>query len=285
MCLPSPILSIKLSDRLINMPIFEAADAAIYFETTGAGDPLVLIPGFASGLWSWKHQKDELAKHFQVIAFDPPGIASSKIIGEASVSIERIADDVAALLDDLGIDKAHVLGTSFGGFVAQDLALRYPDRVNKLVLACTSYGGKGHVLPSMDILAAFASTKGLNSKERIRQFLTVAFTPEFVTNSPDIVDDFCLLREQNNVPEAVYMDQLLSATTFDLSSRVAEIRAETLVLTGDNDTVVPMQNSINLATALPNGRLETVAGGSHMFFVEQADKFNSIVTEFLKDTK
>ena len=189
------------------------------------------------------------------------------------------------MLDELDIKSVHILGISFGGFVAQDFALRYPGRVNKLVLACTSYGGKGHVLPSMDILAAFASTKGLNSKERIRQYLTMAFSPDFVAASPAIVDDFCHLREQNNVPEAVYMDQLLSATTFDFSSSVAEIAAETLVLTGDKDTIVPMQNSKNLAAAMPTARLETVASGSHMFFVEQAERFNSVVTGFLKDTQ
>jgi 3-oxoadipate enol-lactonase len=135
----------------------------------------------------------------------------------------------------------------------------------------------------MDVLAAFASTKGLNSAGRIRQYLTVAFTPEFAAASPDIVDNFCLLREQNDVPESVYMDQLVSATTFDMSSRIEEILAQTLVLTGDRDTIVPMQNSINLRAAIPNARLETVAGGSHMFFVEQADTFNAIVTKFLKD--
>src|SRR5205814_6419365 len=122
----------------------------------------------------------------------------------------------------LEIGRAHVLGISFGGFVAQDFALRHPGKVNKLVLACTSFGGKGHVLPSMDILAAFASTKGLNSGERIRQYLSVAFTPAFVADSPKAVDEFCRLREENVVPEPVYLDQLASATSFDTSARVAE---------------------------------------------------------------
>lgn len=267
------------------MPIIDVAGATLYFETAGTGDPLVLIPGFASGIWTWKYQTNALSEQFKVITFDPRGIASSKIVDESTVSIGHIADDIVDLLDELKVSRANILGISFGGFVAQDLALRYPDRLDKLILSCTSFGGKKHVLPSMDVLAAFASTKGLNSKERIRQYLTMAFAPEFVVSSPGIVDDFCLLREQNNVPESVYMDQLVSATTFDHSASIRDVRANTLILTGDADTVVPIQNSINLAYAMPNARLQIVPGGSHMFFVEQAKRFNSIVTDFINNLK
>lgn len=267
------------------MPLLDVADATLYFETSGSGDPLVLIPGFASGVWSWKHQLDQLSLHFNVIVFDPRGISRSQVSDEATVSIAAIADDVADLLDHLRIHKAHILGISFGGFVAQDLALRYPDRIDRLVLACTSYGGKGHVLPSMDILAAFASTKGLNSRDRILKYLTMAFTPVFVEETPDVVNEFCALREMNGVPEAVYMNQLISATTFDSSSQIAGIDAPTLVLTGDNDTIVPVQNSINLAATMRSARLETIPGGSHMFFVERSEIFNSTVVRFLKGTQ
>ena len=267
------------------MPIIDVAGATIYFETAGSGDPLVLIPGFASGIWSWKFQFDVLSDHFRVIAFDPRGISRSHIKADYPNSIECIADDVGLLLDELGVQKANILGTSFGGFVTQEFALRYPERTNKLVLACTSYGGPGHVLPSMEILTAFAATKGLNSKERIRKYLAMAFSPEFIVESPGIVDDFCLLREQNNVPEYVYLNQLSSATTFDASARVSKIGCETLVLTGDRDTVVPMQNSINLAATIPHATLVTVDGGSHMFFVEQNERFNSIVIDFLTNAQ
>lgn len=267
------------------MPIIDAAGASIHYETAGSGEPLVLIPGFASGIWSWKYQFDEFSKHFRVIAFDPRGIGLLQINAAAPNSIECIADDVAAMLDKLHIERANILGTSFGGFVTLEFALRYPERVNKIVLACTSYGGPGHVPPSMEILTAFASTKGLNSKERIRQYLTMAFSPDFVIGSSNIVDDFCRLREQNNVPENVYLNQLASATMFDISPHIAEIKSETLVLAGDRDTVVPMQNSINLAEAMPNTTLEIIVGGSHMFFVEQPERFNAIVTEFLNNDK
>lgn len=261
------------------MPTLKIGDAAVYYETAGSGDCLVLIPGFASGSWSWKHQTAAFSKDFGVVTFDPRGVSRST--AGAAVTIEAISDDVAALLDHLGVERANILGISFGGFVAQDVAFRYPDRVAKLVLACTSYGGKGHVAPSMEVLTAFASTKGMNSAERIRQYLPMAFSPGFVERSPEVVDEFCSLREQNTVPERVYMDQLVAATTFDFSGRSGGIGAETLVISGDRDTIVPAQNSVNLAAAIPNSRLELVEGGGHMMFAETPELFNSKVIDFL----
>lgn len=254
----------------------------LYYETHSTGSPVVLISGFASGAWLWFRQIEELAKHFQVITFDPRGISRSKLNENESVSIGEIADDVVQILDKLKIEKASILGTSFGGFVAQDFALRFPERLNKLILACTSFGGKNHVLPSnFEVLTAFASTENLNSSERIRKFMIPAFTKDFVENNFEIVEKTCQLREQNEVPETVYLQQLQSATTFDLEAKVSNITAQTLVITGDSDQVVPMQNSINLANLIPNSRLEIVENSGHLFFIEQAEKFNKIVTKFV----
>lgn len=255
----------------------------LFYESHGTGEPLVLIPGFASGAWSWFRQTEELSKQFRIITFDPRGVANSKISDGTKVSLETIAGDIAALLDELNIEKANVLGASFGGFAAQEFALAFPERLNKLVLACTSFGGANHVPPAWDVLMAFASTEAMNSSERIRKFMIPAFTPEFRTENAEIVEKVCKLREQNIVPENVYLAQLQSATTFDAEKRAAGIKAETLVLTGDADAVVPPQNSYNLAEAIPNATLKVIEGGSHMFFIEKADEFNKTVKEFLKD--
>lgn len=253
----------------------------LYYETHGTGEPLILISGFASGAWLWFRQIEELAQHFQVITFDSRGIGKSRFDENTIISISEIAKDVAEILDELKIEKASILGTSFGGFVAQDFALRYPKRLNKLILACTSFGGKNHVLPdNFEVLTAFASTANLNSAERIRKFMIPAFTKDFVQNSFEIVEKTCELREQNEVPESVYLQQLQSATTFDLESEIARITAETLIITGDSDQVVPMQNSINLANSIPNAKLEIIENSGHLFFIEQAEKFNKIVIDF-----
>lgn len=256
----------------------------MYYDIQGSGETLVLVPGFASGAWSWAWQVEALAKVFQVVTFDPRGISRSKTEPDEQVSIGEIADDIAGLLDKIGAKRAHVLGISFGGFVAQDFALRFPERLDRLVLASTSFGGPNHVAPTMPVLAAFASTDGLNTADRIRKYITVAFSPDFVETSGETVDRFCKLREENFVPRDVYMQQLQSALSFDVEKQLAAITAKVLVLTGDNDVVVPSQNSRNLANAIPNSRLAIIPGAGHMAFVEKADEFNRIVMDFLNES-
>ncbi len=253
-----------------------------FFTSHGEGEPLVLISGFASGAWLWFRQIEELSKHFQVITFDPRGVSRSKSDEKTAITIKQVAIDVAGILDESKIEKASILGTSFGGFVAQEFALSYPERLNKLILACSSFGGKNHVLPSnFEVLAAFGSIENLNSSERIRKFMIPAFTKDFIENHFEIIEQTCELREQNEVPESVYLQQLQAAATFDKQAEVSKITAETLIITGDNDQVVPMQNSINLSDLIPNSRLEIIENGGHLFFIEQADLFNKIVAEFL----
>ena len=263
------------------MPFANLNGTKLHYEFSGDGPPLVLVPGFASGAWSWEWQAEELSRDFRVVTFDPRGVAASGSDDGSSVSISNIADDIAELLNELEIASTHVLGISFGGFVAQEFALRFPDRLQKLVLASTSFGGPNHVAPPMEVLAAFSATDGLNSSERIRKYITMAFTPDFASEHSGIVDRFCKLRESNHVPQGVYRQQLASAVGFNAEERVGEIKAKTLVLTGDSDTVVPPQNSRNLANAIPEARFRTIAGGGHMAFVEQAEEFNAIVREFL----
>lgn len=263
------------------MPFANIKNFRLYYESNGDGEPLVLISGFASGAWSWFSQTKDLSKDFRVITFDPRGVAHSEISGETAISIQTIADDINDLLEILNIKKTNLLGASFGGFVAQEFALAYPDKLNKLILACTSYGGAKHVAPSLDVLEAFILTGDLNKSERIRKFFIPVFSSGFYAEQSGTVERVCRLREQNYVSEKIYMQQLQSATTFDAQKRVSRIRAETLVITGDADIVVPPENSRNLARAIPNARLETIAGGSHMFFIEKSDEFNRIVTDFL----
>ena len=265
------------------MPFANLHNFELFYELHGdeEGEPLFLIAGFASGAWIWFKQIDELSKHFQVITFDPRGISKSSINRDLTVSIQSISDDIANLLDELKIEKANILGASFGGFVAQEFALKYPERLNKLVLACTSFGGKNHISPSIEVLMAFASTENLNSLDRVRKYMIPAFTSEFVKNNAAEVDKVCHLREQNIVPEIVYFQQLQSATIFDAESRISKIEAKTLILTGDKDGVVPMQNSKNLAETIPNSTLKIIENGGHLFFIEKADKFNQFVTDFI----
>ncbi len=263
------------------MPNIDAAGAAIYFETAGAGEPIVLIPGFASGLWSWFCQAD-LAKHLRVITFDPRGIGRSLSAVTGELSIKTFAEDVLGILDRLEIEKAHVLGASFGGFVAQEFALRFPDRLSKLILACTTAGGPNHVSPDIEILRSFTRDPEKPLGEQIRRFFRPALTENFYKENAETVENICRLREENDVSDETYMAQLQTAFSFDVADKLGEIKHKTLVITGDKDNLVPMQNSINLAEKLPNAELKIIKNGSHMFFVEDAGEFNGIVSQFVR---
>jgi pimeloyl-ACP methyl ester carboxylesterase len=255
-----------------------------YIETHGAGEPLLLIPGFASGAWNWFRQTAELAADFRVVIFDPRGIGRSRAEGEdlRGLSMRTFVEDVRAVLDELEIERSKILGASFGGFVAQEFALAYPERVAKLILACTSCGGSSHVKPSIEILRSFTPDPSLSPGERIRKFIRPAFTERFNRDCAEEVEQVCRLREASEVAEAVYMAQLEAAFSFNSEERVGAVAHETLVITGDRDLVVPAENSFNLAARLPRATLKIIDGGSHMCFVENADRFNRAVKEFIK---
>ncbi len=256
----------------------------MFYETHGAGEPLILIPGFASGAWTWFGQIEDLAESFQVVTFDPRGIGKSKIRKNErqNLSTKTFVEDVLQILDKLEIEKANILGASFGGFVAQEFALSFPERLDKLILACTSSGGRHHVKPDIEILRSFTPDPNLSLGERIRKFFRPAFTGEFHAEHGEEVEKVCRLREENEVSEATYSAQLQTAFSFDAENKLNEIKHETLVITGDRDKVVPMQNSVHLTEKLPNAKLEIIKNGSHMIFVENAREFNRTVIEFLE---
>ena len=262
------------------MPKVTVRGVELYFEEHGRGEPLVLVPGFGAGLWIWYGQVPDFAERFRTIVFDPRGVARSGA-ADAPFTMRDLADDLAALLAELRVEKAHVLGASFGGFVAQEFALAHPALVRSLVLCCTSYGGAGHRPPSAETLAAIASTKGLNTEERVRENLLLAFSPRFAAEHTPEVERVTRLRAENVVPEHAYLRQLQAAVAFDAAARVGRIEAPTLVITGDEDVIVPHENSVNLASAIPGARLRVIEGGSHAFFIERAEEFNRAVVEFV----
>ncbi len=266
------------------MPFSKIKEPAIFSVSEGSGEPVILIPGFASGAWSWFRQIEGLSEYFQVITFDPRGIGKSKTAGDdlKNLSMDAFVEDVRQILDDFQIAKAHVLGASFGGFVAQEFALKYPERVDKLILACTTAGGARHVKPDIEILRAFAPDAGLPLGEKIRRFIRPAFTEEYNRAHAAEVEKVCRMRERNTVSDATYSAQLQVAFSLDTESKLGTIENETLIITGDHDSVVPLENSLNLAKNIRNSRLDVIKNGSHLFFIENADEFNRAVRNFLE---
>ena len=119
----------------------------LYYEIHGTGEPLLLIEGLGYASWSWFRQIEVLSDSYGVVCFDNRGVGKSDK-PDIPYSIELMADDVARLLESLSIEKAHILGVSMGGYIAQKLAINYPQKVKSLVLGCTSFGGSQSIPPA-----------------------------------------------------------------------------------------------------------------------------------------
>lgn len=262
------------------MPEIKIDGAHFYYETHGDGEPLVLIPGLGTGLWLWFKQSPFFARHFRTIIFDPPGVGRSGITNE-ELTTRSLAAKVAGLLDNLDIERAHVLGASLGGFVAQEFALDYPQKLMSLVLCCTSAGGVGHVPSPASVWEAYSANFHLSRNERIRANLALSFSPRFIAEHKAEIERIMEMRLSNDMPDEVYMSQVRAGLSFDSSARISNIETPTLVITGDADIIVPIENSHNLQAAIPDAKLVIVTGGSHLFFIEQAEDFNVAVLEFI----
>ena len=244
----------------------------IAWERHGAGPPLLLIHGLGYARWGWEPVVEPLARSFEVVLFDNRGIGESDA-PPGPYTVAELAADALQVLDEAGLERAHVLGTSLGGMVAQELALAAPERVDKLVLVCTTPGGAG-AFPMPERTA-----KLMQSGATLRQFVENALGPE---PQDGLVERILRHREATAQPLEAWTAQASAGAGFDAYDRVAGIAGPTLVLHGTEDGVVDVHNSELLARLVPDGRLELFEGGGHLFFWEQPERFVAVVREFLR---
>ena len=177
------------------MPHLNANGIRIYYEIHGKGDPLVLIMGLRRNVEWWYCQIPLLSKHFKVIAFDNRGAGRSDK-PKMDYSIRLFADDTAALMEALKIKKANVLSISMGGYIAQELAINYPDKIRSLILGCTSCGGERAVVMSQERKKKFEAVEGLTPEEILKNNMDIYFSDEFIQGHPENIEEFIF--ETNN---------------------------------------------------------------------------------------
>ncbi len=262
------------------MAKIQANGITIHYEIHGTGEPLVLIGGLGADTFLWFCQTPELAKHFQVIVFDNRG-AGETDKPEGSYTIKLFAEDVAGLLKALGIARAHIVGASLGGLIAQEFALSYPEMVNKLVLVSTSFGGP-NALPTPQATIAEMMNRTGNPETDIRSNFKLFTSSEWQQAHPEIVDEYVQWRVAHPQPVAAYQRQAMAVPAFNAEERVQQISAPTLVAHGECDRVVPVENGRMLAAKIPQARLMIFANGGHAFTIEMADQFNAALEQFLK---
>lgn len=263
------------------MPTVNVNGCDIYHEIHGQGTPLVLIMGLRRNSEWWYHQIPILARHFKVVVFDNRGAGRSEK-PKTEYSIGLFADDTAALMDALNIDQAHVLGVSMGGYIAQELAINHPHKVTDLVLGCTSCGGEKAVLMSDERMAKFTAIQNLSPEEILHKDMDIYFSDEYVANNPAAIAEFIEISMRHYQPADAFERQFAACLKHDTVERVGRINQTTLIMTGDDDPLVPPENSFNLKELLPHAQLSVFPKGRHCFFIEFADRFNKEVISFFK---
>lgn len=271
------------------MPKTKVNDIELYYEVhgkvapQGKGAPLVLISGLGYPLWQWHLMVPYLEGHFQVVTLDNRGVGQSdKPAGPYTASM--LAKDVVGLLDALGIDQAVVMGHSMGGFIAQALALDYPPRVNKLILAATNFGGPRHVPVTAEAMAVLSDVKS-DPLTRLRNGIVISTAPGFAERQPELIQKWLDWRVANPLDLAGYQAQMgigiaLLAEAAAFESKLPNISAPTLILFGAHDKVVPPANADLLAKQVPGSQIRILPDAGHFFPLEVPEEAAQVIIQF-----
>ena len=258
----------------------------IAYETVGNGPPLVLIAGLGYSRWMWHKMVPGLAVNFQVISYDNRGVGESdKPAG--SYTAQLLAEDLAGLLAELGIEKTAVFGHSMGGFVAQAFALAYPEKVTHLILSATNFGGPRHVPVTQEALAVLMDTTS-DPLTRLRNGILVSCAEGFADRQPAVVEEWLAYRAENPIDPVGYQAQMgvglsLMSEAACFEHKLKAITAPTLILSGDEDKVVPPANVDLLAEVIPHAETAVITQAGHFFPFEQPDTAVANVTRFLQE--
>jgi pimeloyl-ACP methyl ester carboxylesterase len=260
--------------------IATSGDVRIAYEERGSGKPLLLIHGLAYDRRGFGPLPDLLSDAFQVVLVDNRGVGESDA-PEGPYTVGQLAADAVAVLDDAGLERAHVLGVSLGGFIAQEIALSHPERVAKLVLVSTSPGGPNQYPMPTEGLDAFSLYPTMEREAGLRLMVENSLGRRAVRERRVLVEEVYAYRLERAPSIDTWQAQFAAALAFDSFERLPAIRAPTLVLHGGADTVIDVRNSELLAARIPNAHLEVVPDRGHLLVWEEAELLASVVAHFL----
>jgi pimeloyl-ACP methyl ester carboxylesterase len=257
----------------------EVAGREFHFERAGSGEPLLLIQGMSGTHVSWGEAfKGLLEEGFDVVAFDNRGIGLSAPV-DGPFTIAEMAADTAGLLEELGLESAHVVGISMGGMIAQELALAHPERLRSLTLGCTYCGGPGsQLMPEKNLQRLVAGMASGDRDKAIRAGYEVNLSPAFRADE----GHFAAFHEMaTTVPAAKATIELQAQAIFvhDTSGRLGEISTPTLIVHGTEDGVLPFPNGELIASLMPAARFEVFNGIGHMFWWEEPQRSAELIRE------
>jgi len=246
-----------------------------------AAPPLVLAMGMAGSLRGWLPlQVPELGRKRQLLLFNHRGVGRSSDDGTPFTTAD-LADDIVGLLDALSLAQADVLGVFMGGMAAQEVALRHPARVRRLVLTGTYARADAKRRMLLDVWASLAASR-TGVETMVRERMLWSLQDETLEQS-DIIETMIsfLTREGLPVSADLFARQCRACAAHDTYDRLRELPHETLVVAGRHDQLTPPRLAREIADEAPRARLATIRHGAHLVMVESAERFNRLVDDFL----
>jgi pimeloyl-ACP methyl ester carboxylesterase len=264
------------------MPFADAGGYRVYYEEHGSGDPLLLVNGLGADHTAWQLQTNSLQDSYRVLVFDNPGVGRTTGPGGAYTS-PLFADVAAGLLARLGIDRAHVVGASMGGIIAQQLALRHPETVRSLSLHCT--WGRADAYLAALLRSWQAIARAVPRIELVRQLWLFVFTIWWFNDRQDKLAELERVVLEDPYPQSPedFCDQADACIAHDALDRLGEIAAPTYISVGDRDLLAPAHHSYAIKQRIPHAQLRVWQKMGHAPFWEIPEQFNQRQLEFLKE--
>lgn len=239
-----------------------------HWESAGDGEPVLLIAGLALPGASWWRTASALARRFRVLTYDHAGVGRSSSL-RTPFSTAGMANDAVAVLDAAGVDRAHVYGTSLGGLVAQQLALRRPERVRSLVLGATHTGGRRAQPPGRDVISFLRRRPTLPAREAAWAFVPYNYGARCRRHHLDRIVQDIARRLESPYAHTAYRAQLFAGATHDAFHALGRVTTPTLVVHGREDRVIPARNATLLAGAIPDAELHLLDETGHIYMTEE----------------
>jgi 3-oxoadipate enol-lactonase len=265
------------------MPEAKINGIKLNYRVEGEGEPLILIIGLGSDQSNWRPQTGSFKKHYRTITFDNRGAGKSDR-PPGPYTIKMMTEDTIGLMDHLNIEKAHILGVSMGGMIAQELAINNPERVNKLVLGCTFTNRSGASGFTLEISKALEIYYESSRDEASLQRLVLTIIDSTFNKGTYRIIFLPLMKVAiRSAPLNGFVEQLDAILTHDTENRLGRITTPTLVITGTEDKVIKPASSEVIANLVPKSKLVKLIGGSHGFSGEISGEFNKQVLAFLRN--
>jgi len=255
-------------------------DDLIAYERNGKGHPLVLIHGVGANLQSWDEVSRDLEDSFDIVRPDLRGHGQSARI-DSQYSIEKFAADIVKVMDDAGVRKAHLVGFSLGGLIAQELARSYPDRFERVVLLSAVAGRTPEEREK--VLARLQMIRDGGMDAIVGAAHDRWFTKEFADRHPDVIER--RIAELKAVHLSSYMEAYRVFGLTELVDRLPEIRQPTLVMTGEFDQGSNVRMAETMHRLIPNSELRILPGLKHSVLVEASELVSGHVREFLSRSR